>query len=110
MAVVFSDSGDWPYTEEVTAGFLYIRLHGSPKTYASSYSEGDLDGWAGRIKAWTRGEEPKDAKRITDRIPPRRKTRDAYIYFDNDYEAHAPFDAEKLMKRLDVNPQVTSPR
>jgi uncharacterized protein YecE (DUF72 family) len=43
-AIVCSDSADWPYTEELTAGYVYLRLHGSPETYASSYSDRALDG------------------------------------------------------------------
>lgn len=108
-ALVFSHSGSWPYTEELTAGFAYIRLHGAPHTYASNYDDGQLDWWAERIGAWAVGEEPRDAQRITGNKPPRRKTRDVYVYFDNDYHAHAPANAEQLMKRLDVQaPDVSS--
>ncbi len=102
VALVFSDSGKWPYFEEITAGFVFLRLHGSPQTYASRYSDADLDRWAGKIRLWTSGQEPAEAARITDRIPPRRKTRDAYVYFDNDAEGHAPRDALRLMERLSV--------
>ena len=48
------------------------------------------------------GSSPRDQMRITDRCPPRRKTRDVYVYFDNDAEVHAPHDARRLMQRLDV--------
>lgn len=104
VALVFSDSGDeWPYTEEITAGFIYLRLHGSPRAYASPYNEDQLEHWANRIRSWAGGDEPSDAQRITDRKPPRRKTRDVYVYFDNDQRAHAPNDARKLMERLGVD-------
>jgi len=102
VALVFSDSGQWPYTEELTAGYVYLRLHGSPETYASRYSDSDLDRWAGRIRKWVKGGEPPEPRRITDRKPPRRKTRDAYIYFDNDSRGHAPHDARRLMERLSI--------
>lgn len=102
VALVFADSGEWPYFEEVTAGFVYLRLHGSPHTYASNYGDDRLDRWAERIRAWTEGREPPDAERLTDRKPPRRKTRDAYVYFDNDSEGHAPRNALALMERLGV--------
>jgi uncharacterized protein YecE (DUF72 family) len=101
-ALVFSDAADWPLREEVTAGFVYLRLHGSGKTYASRYSDAELDEWGNRIERWLNAEEPDDARRITDRKPPRRKGRDVYIYFDNDQHAYAPNDAERLMKRLGV--------
>lgn len=100
VALVFSDSGKWPYAEELTGGFVYLRLHGSPHTYASRYSDEDLDGWAGKIRCWRGGREPRLAARITDHRPPPRKGRDVYVYFDNDAEGHAPHDAGRLSEKL----------
>lgn len=100
-ALVVSDAGSWPRVEEVTVGFVYVRLHGAPVTYASRYEDEALDDWAERIRRWRDGGEPQDARRITDRPPPRRKTRDVYVYFDNDARAHAPRDAVRLRERLD---------
>lgn len=102
-AIVVSDAPDWPLTEELTAGFVYMRLHGSRQLYASRYTDEELDRWAARIRAWRDGDEPEDAERITDRVPPRRKTRDVYVYFDNDAHAHAPRDALRLATRLGMD-------
>lgn len=99
-ALVVSDAASWPRTEEVTAGFVYVRLHGSTETYASRYGERELDDWAERIRRWRGGAEPEDARRITDRRPPKRKGRDVYVYFDNDAHGHAPHDALRLAERL----------
>lgn len=60
------------------------------------------DRWAERIRLWATGREPKGAARITDRKPPRRKTRDVYVYFDNDQHPNAPTDAARLVRRLDA--------
>jgi uncharacterized protein YecE (DUF72 family) len=102
VALVVADSGSWPRYEEITADFLYVRLHGSPDTYASRYSDSTLDGWAERIRKWSAGGEPADAARISDRKAPRRKSRDVFVYFDNDQQAHAPHDALRLAERLGV--------
>jgi len=84
-ALVFADSaGQWPYAEEVTGGFVYVRLHGSQVLYASRYTDEELDWWAARIRRWAAGGEPPDAVRITHTAPPRRKQRDVYVFFDND--------------------------
>jgi uncharacterized protein YecE (DUF72 family) len=99
-ALVFSDAGDWTYTEEITAGFVYIRLHGAPRTYVSRYDDAALEQWAERILAWHEGNEPADAHRITDRSPPHRRTRDVYVYFDNDAHGHAFRDAARLVAML----------
>lgn len=101
VALAVSHAGDWKMREELTAGFVYIRLHGAPDTYHSGYSGEALEGWARKIGSWAAGEEPHDAVRITDRTPPARKGRDVYVYFDNDAEARAPFDARALMDRID---------
>ena len=100
VALAISHAGDWPLREELTAGFVYIRLHGAPTTYASGYGGDALDRWAERIRAWARGGEPDDPARITDRVPPRRKGRDVYVFFDNDQGGHAPRDAWALRERL----------
>jgi uncharacterized protein YecE (DUF72 family) len=84
----------------VTAGFVYLRLHGSRETYASRYTDPELDRWAARIRAWQTGGQPTDAHTFTDLKPPRRKSRDAYVYFDNDAKVHAPKDAARLAERL----------
>jgi uncharacterized protein YecE (DUF72 family) len=101
VALAASHSADWPLVEEVTAGFVYIRLHGSPHTYASRYSDRALDAWADKISAWLRGKDPRDANRITQRALPRRKSYDVYIYFDNDAHGHAPNDALRLRERME---------
>lgn len=102
VALVVADTaGKWPYYEDVTAGFVYIRLHGEEELYASGYTEEALDRWAARIKAWSKGNHPDDAVLISDSKPPARKNRDIFCYFDNDIKVKAPFDARKLLRRLD---------
>ena len=100
VALVFSDAPGWPLLEEITAGFVYARLHGSTHIYASRYTDEELDWWADRIRLWSGGGEASDAARITPCSPPPRKSRDVYVYFDNDQQAHAPHDALRLMERL----------
>ena len=101
VALAFSHAGDWPYTEEVTAGFVYVRLHGTSPTYGSAYGPAALRRWADRIRRWADAGEPDDAVRISDRQPPRRKGRDVYVYFDNDMGGHAPREAQQLQDLLD---------
>lgn len=99
-AIAFADSGTWPYIEEVTSNFVYLRLHGSPQTYASRYTDAALDAYAARIRAWLSGTEVADPVRISSGRLRRRSARDVYVYFDNDGNAHAPFDALRLAERL----------
>ena len=101
IALVVADTaGKWPYLEDVTADFMYLRLHGDKELYASGYTEPALDRWANRIGAWARGKEPRDAQRAGGRRAAPRGSRDVFCYFDNDVKVRAPFDADRLMNKL----------
>jgi uncharacterized protein YecE (DUF72 family) len=102
VALVISESArQWPMIHDVTADFIYMRLHGDKALYRSGYSDKALDHWARRIAAWARGAEPADAKRVAGKGAPARAARDVYCFFDNtDVKLRAPFDAQTLMKKL----------
>lgn len=89
--VIADTAGKFPYAEQVTADFVYVRLHGSQQLYASGYTDEELDVWAQRCAGWR--SEAGGA-------------RDVYVYFDNDAKVHAPFDALRLAERLGVRPAV----
>ena len=97
--LVADTDGKWPYLEDVTADFMYLRLHGDKELYASGYTEAALDRWADRIRAWSDGREPRDAQRAAGAAR-RAKSRDVFCYFDNDIKVRAPFDADRLMHKL----------
>jgi uncharacterized protein YecE (DUF72 family) len=104
VALVVADTaGKWPYREDVTSDFVYLRLHGDKQIYRSGYSDAALRRWAKRIRAWSSGREPADAQRISAAPPPARRSRDVYCYFDNDVKVRAPFDAHKLARQLGVD-------
>ena len=80
IAFCISDTaGRYPYHEVITADFLYIRLHGSKKLYASEYTEEELQKWAQKIKNWNI---------------------QVYIYFDNDFQGFAIKNAKRLKEIL----------
>jgi uncharacterized protein YecE (DUF72 family) len=102
VALVVADTAQrFPLAEDVTADFVYVRLHGETELYASGYDDDSLDAWATRVRAWRRGGEPRGARRIAKeravRVP---GGRDVYVYFDNDAKVRAPFDAMRLARRL----------
>jgi len=100
-ALVVSDAvADWPYAEDVTADFVYLRLHGAETLYGGAYTDAALDRWAARIDAWAAGGQPQDATLISTARARARKHRDVFCYFDNDQKVKAPFDAQRLATRL----------
>ncbi|WP_417780860.1 DUF72 domain-containing protein [Stutzerimonas xanthomarina] len=101
VALVVADTaGKWPYREDLTSDFVYIRLHGAEELYTSGYSEEALDNWCERIRRWHQGQQPDDAHLISTAKPPSRKARAVYCYFDNDVKVRAPYDARQLLRRL----------
>lgn len=104
VALVVADTaGKWPYWEDVTADFVYMRLHGDKELYASGYGDAALDRWARRIRAWAAGKEPRHVKRIGGPASPAPE-RDIYCYFDNDIKVKAPADARRLLGKLGQPP------
>ncbi|MCY1538726.1 hypothetical protein D9M68_742810 [compost metagenome] len=103
VALVVADTaGKWPYVEDLTSAFVYLRLHGDKELYASGYSTKALARWEQRIRIWSRGGQPDDAHLVDSRKPRPRKSRDVYCYFDNDIKVRAPYDARRLLERLDL--------
>lgn len=101
VALVVADTaGKWPYVEDLTANFVYMRLHGDKALYSSGYSEQALQRWCDRIKLWSHGKQPDDAHLIKERGGNGRSTRDVYCYFDNDVKVRAPYDARHLLEKL----------
>ena len=79
VALVAADTaGRHPFSLARTAGFAYVRLHGLTQLYASRYRDEEIATWAQRVRRL------------------QAEGADAYVYFDNDAQAHAPLDAARL--------------
>ena len=111
IALVVADSaGKWPYVEDVTADFVYMRLHGDVELYSSGYTARALRRWRQRIEAWSQGGQAQDARLVVPGAPRKRAQRDVYCYFDNDQKVHAPYDARRLLSKLKLDGElVTEP-
>jgi uncharacterized protein YecE (DUF72 family) len=84
LALVVADSaGKWPRFEQAVGPVVYARLHGDQELYASGYTDAALDRWADQLAGWTAD------------------GRDAFVYFDNDMKGYAPWDALRLIERLE---------
>jgi uncharacterized protein YecE (DUF72 family) len=66
----------------LTAGLVYVRLHGPHQAYRGSYAPRQLAAWADRIRVWDR------------------EGQDVYVFFDNDQQACAVHDALALQQQL----------
>lgn len=67
---------------EVTAPFVYVRLHGTEVWYAHQYTEEELRWWAGAVRELMEG------------------ATDVFVYFNNDYRGYAVENALTLTALL----------
>lgn len=71
---------------EVTADFVYVRLHGPGNKYQGSYSVPALKKWAKQCLQW------------------QKSGKDVYVYFDNDQAGYAAFNALRLTELVNKTP------
>ena len=104
IALVIAETAQrFPMMHDITADFVYMRLHGDKTLYQSGYSDRALEKWAKRIESWHRGGELRSNQKATKLKPPTAKPRDIYCYFDNtDVKLRAPVDAQTLIRKLGV--------
>lgn len=82
LALVMANSSRFPSVPHAGwADFAYFRFHGPRELFSSDYSPGELQSWANKVK-----------REIA-------AGKDIYAYFNNDFHAYAPGNAE-LLKQL----------
>lgn len=107
VALVVADAAaDWPEVGDVTADFVYLRLHGAQQLYASGYTDAQLRTWAERIRTWASGGTPADLQQLSDTPAPRQAARNVFCFFDNTDASHAPRDALALARLLGLDDQL----
>lgn len=100
IATVFTDKEDVPNLRDVTANFVYVRLHRSSESCAAGYPLEQLDDWAERALRWSRGESPAGAKLIEDGKISQASSREVFVYAIDGFKRKAPFAAMALIDRL----------
>lgn len=75
-------SPNFPYSETITANFVFIRMHGSTQLYGSKYNPSEMNSWAKKIKKW------------------HKQNLNTYIYFNNDSFGYAIQNAVELNELL----------
>jgi uncharacterized protein YecE (DUF72 family) len=81
-AFCLSELGGERTPNELTADFVYVRLHGPEGPYQGSYSRARLATWVKRVREWSRDHGH------------------FYIYFDNDQAGYAARNALTLRRML----------
>ena len=99
VALVCADTVKWPRLMDLTADFVYCRLHGSKTLYKSAYSKAEIDRWADRAVAWATGQPMTDGE-FASSPAGRSQRRKVYVYFDNTDKRQAPINARQIMRRI----------
>ena len=69
-------------THELTADWTFVRFHAGSRGTRGNYSENELREWAERLRAWP--------------------VREAFAYFNNDWEGFAIRNAFRLKELLEA--------
>jgi len=110
VAACVADTANlYPCVWDLTANFVYVRLHGASELYTSGYGPRALQGWTEQTQRWLRGENSPTDRVVCTEAPPQ-IARDVYVYFDNDVKVRAPFDALNLRRLLDGQRTKRPPR
>jgi len=84
-ALCLYEIGGQTAPEEVTADFVYVRLHGPGRAYQGNYSDAQLGKWADFFRRQ------------------RGRKREVFCYFDNDDSAYAVHNALRLREMLHLS-------
>jgi uncharacterized protein YecE (DUF72 family) len=68
-------------TQEMTAGWTFVRFHHGHRGRRGNYSESELEEWRARVEGW-------------------RREREVFLYFNNDWEGFAIQNALWMEKRV----------
>jgi uncharacterized protein YecE (DUF72 family) len=78
VALTIGDHPERPFqTFEMTADWTFVRFHYGARGRGGNYSDSELREWAARIAGW-------------------RSRHEVFAYFNNDWKAYAPRNAERL--------------
>jgi uncharacterized protein YecE (DUF72 family) len=86
VALVIGDHPQRPFqSDELTAGWTFVRFHYGSRGRNGNYSQRELEGWARRIETWL-------------------EQADVYAYFNNDWHGYAVANGLWLRRRLERGP------
>ena len=98
VAIVCSDSDDYPMIGDVTADFVYARLMRAQSDEPAGYPKKSIATWAGHARAWVDGDTVDTLGPVAK--PAAKKKRDAFVFFINGAKERAPAGAMAMLDLL----------
>lgn len=109
-AYVFSHTKEKStYIEDLTADFVYVRMHGENDKWEKGHPKPILSTLKTKALAWKSGKKT-DSKFLIAETTPLTQKRDVFIYFSNEHKERAPFDAMKFLNMVDSKRAAKPPK
>ena len=102
MALVFTDSADYPNAADLCADFVYARLMRSRDDCATGYPPQALAQWARRIDGWRHGHDHLDLPHASP-VAAAAAPREVFVYFIGAAKHRNPAAARELLRLLGGN-------
>ncbi|WP_305804476.1 DUF72 domain-containing protein [Stenotrophomonas sp. YIM B06876] len=99
MALVYTDSPDYPNAADLTADFVYARLMRSAASEPDGYPAAELAQWAQRVCQWRDGEDPAELPHAGGRAAAG-PAREVFVYFISAAKERNPAAAMALLRVL----------
>ena len=99
VAVITAADSEYPQIADVTAPFVYARIMGTVESEKAGYPKRQLDLWAERAKAWSKGGAPGGLETVGAQTADK-NGRDVFLYVISGFKQHNPAAAMALIERL----------
>ncbi|WP_309645589.1 DUF72 domain-containing protein [Phenylobacterium sp.] len=99
VAICVADHEVHPLIPDITADFVYSRLMTGSDDIETAYPDSELDAWAERFTAYSKGQVPGDLPPV-DRTGPAEGPRDVFAYVIHEGKVRAPAAAQALLGRV----------
>jgi uncharacterized protein YecE (DUF72 family) len=100
VAICMAEHEAYPLIADITStDFVYARLMMGVDEIETAYSTQDLDTWAERLTAYSKGKVPGDLTPV-DRTGPPEGPREVFTYFIHEGKVRAPAAAQALLERV----------
>jgi uncharacterized protein YecE (DUF72 family) len=100
VAIVYTDSPDYPNVADITGPFVYARLMRSQANRRTGYTAPALARIAVQARQWAAGDDPAELPHASDVAAPRAAARDVFIYFISAAKSRNPAAAMALANAL----------
>jgi len=102
IALVYTDSPEYPNGADLSGDFVYARLMRSRDEHVSGYPAAELRQWAAHVHSWRAGKDVAELPHLAAPLAPA-KPREVFLYFISAAKHRNPAAALALQSLVDKN-------